>query len=301
MHESAVFLPPQQRGMIIHAILIPIPLAIGGFSLARAIQTKVGPTFLIYLLVFIVMAVIAPLLIYQIYALLRSAYTIDREGIRIQWGLRVEDIPMPDVLWVRRARDLDLPMQLPWLRLPGALRGTRSLKDIGQVEFLAADPRSLIIIATPGRVYAISPQDPEGFLGSFQELIELGSLTPIPARSIRPTFLLARVWADRPARYLILIGLFLGLGVVIWVATLIPTEEQISVGFNSAGTLRRPGPIAQIILLPVVSSFFLIIDLLLGMFFYRQSYSKPLAYVLWIAGVLTSALFLFILFLIVAT
>jgi hypothetical protein len=206
---------------------------------------------------------------------------------------------MPDVLWVRHARDLDLPTQLPFWRLPGALRGTREVKEIGQVEFLAADPRSLVYIATPGRVYAISPEDPDGFLVAFQELIELGSLTPIPARSIHPTFLLARVWTDRLARYLILLGLLLGLGVVIWVATIIPREAQISVGFNSSGALRRPGPIAQIILLPVTNGFFLIIDLLLGIFFYRQPYSKPLAYVLWIAGVLTSALFLLILFLIV--
>ena len=70
-------------------------------------------------------------------------------------------------------------------------------------------------------------------------------------------------------------------------------------GFTSAGTPRRPGPAVRLTLFPVLNSFFLLANWLLGMFFYRYEENRPLAYILWIFGLLTSALFLVVLYLIV--
>ena len=86
--------------------------------------------------------------------------------------------------------------------------------------------------------------------------------------------------------------------VIVRVAILLQTLDVISLGFPAAGTLRNPVPAVRLTLFPVVNTFFYAADLTLGMFFYRQKDSKPLAYILWIAGALTSLLFLFALYLI---
>jgi hypothetical protein len=44
--------------------------------------------------------------------------------------------------------------------------------------------------------------------------------------------------------------------------------------------------------LPVLNIFFLLVDLLAGLFYYRRSESRLIAYLLWISGVVTSLLFL---------
>ncbi len=87
--------------MTIHAGLLPIPLVVSISALVLAIQNQVGLRFFLYLSVFLLAGALVPWLGYRMYALSRSAYILEREGIQIQWGLRLEDIPMTDVLWAR--------------------------------------------------------------------------------------------------------------------------------------------------------------------------------------------------------
>jgi hypothetical protein len=47
-----------------------------------------------------------PFLGYRAYALLRADYYIDRDSLAMLWGLRVEDIPLTDIEWVRPASDV---------------------------------------------------------------------------------------------------------------------------------------------------------------------------------------------------
>jgi hypothetical protein len=167
-----------------------------------------------------------------------------------------------------------------------------------QVEFLAAQTRPLVLVATPGRIYAISPDDPKGFLQRYQHFSELGSLAPLPARSVFPSFLLARVWATRPARYLILGGLALSLILLIWVSLAVPERPAVSLGFTPESLPTEPVPSVRLLLLPVLNIFFYLANLLAGLYFFRAegepeaSVKLPLAYLLWGSGVLTPLLFL---------
>jgi hypothetical protein len=299
MMADRTFYPPRQRGQTIHAVLIPIPLIVSGLALVQTTRTPVGLTFYLLLAVCAGAGALVPWLGYRLYCLQRSAYTLDREGIRIQWGLRIEDIPMPAVLWVQPVQDLADPPPLPWLPLPGGLLGVRHSAELGRVEYLASEAARLVLIGTPSMVYAISPEDPVEFMHTLQQLIELGSLAPLAARSVRPASVLARVWADRWARSLLLAGLVLGLAVAAWVALLIPSQAGIPVGFTAAGTPRAAGSAVRLTLFPVINTSFLLGDWALGIFLYRQDDNRPLAYVLWIAGSLTSLLFLAALALIV--
>lgn len=279
------FHPERRLGLAVHSILAAGMVGLGGLSLLRATRTHIGPEFLMFLLPPLLAVWIVPALIYRFFALHSSAYGLERDGIHLRWGLRSEDIPMTSVLWVRTDREQNRSLPLPWLRLPGAVLGSRSLPGYGEIEFLADRSQGLVLIATPGRVFAISPADAEEFLMAFQRLTELGSLTPLQPRSVYPTFLLTRAWATRPARALLLGGLVLSLALLVWVSLAIPGRNQVGLGFGPDGLPRSPVPAVQLLLLPVLNTLIVLTDLFLGLFFFRRDEGHPLAYLMW-SGVL---------------
>jgi len=177
--------------------------------------------------------------------------------------------------------------------------GVRRLAAAGTIEYMASSSRRLVLIATPGHIFAISPANPESFLNTFQQFSELGSLSPIPARSVRPSLLLGRVWNVPAARYLILFGILLNLALLVWVSLAIPGRETISLGFQPEGIPREPVPAIQLLLLPILSSLIYLSDLVLGMIFYRQDEKHPLAYLAWANSGIITLIFLAAVFFIV--
>ncbi len=219
-----------------------------------------------------------------------------REGIRLRWGLRVEEIPMDHVLWIHPASDLTSPLPLPWLRLPGSLLGKRQVPGGGIVEFLAGGTRNLVFIATQSGGFAVSPSNPERFIETYQRITELGSLSPVAPRSVYPSFLLYRLWADWPARFLLLGDFLLSLALLAWVSLSIPAQNQVHFSFYPNGSPGELVPSGQLILIPILNFFFLMIDLLAGLFFFRRDDSRFLAYLLWSASAVTTVLFLLAVF-----
>jgi hypothetical protein len=288
--ERYVFHPPLKLGLLFHVSASTVLLVVGVLSLWQAFQSEVGPAFLLYLLPVLVALILIPVFVYRGYALRRAVYLMERDGIILRWGLREEDLPMDIIRWVRPAKDLNFP--LPRLRLPGAILGVRLRGDGTQVEYLASQTGSLIIIATSRRYFAISPADPDEFLRVYHRFAEMGSFTPLPTRSVYPSFLLARVWASRPARFLLLGGITLSLVLLAVVSLVIPTHETISLGFKPDGSPTDPVPSVRLLMLPLFNSFFYLSDLLLGLFFYRRFGGQVLAYLLWGCGALTALLFL---------
>jgi len=230
-------------------------------------NVELGLAFLLYLLPALIAVLLAPVTLYRAYALWGAYYILERDGIRLRWGLRSETIPMNTVLWVRQDNELPAVPVPPKLRWPGAVTGQRVNKDIGTVEYMATRARHLTLIATPERVFAISPLDPQEFQRTYQHLTELGSLTPFASSSVYPTFLLARIWRDPLARILIISGLALNLLLLIWVSLIAPARPQILLGFAPGG---QPVPAIRLFLLPILSSFFFFLDLFLGIFFFRR-------------------------------
>ena len=66
------------------------------------------------------------------------------------------------------------------------------------------------------------------------------------------------------------------------VTAAIPTRSSINFGFTPLGfaTLEPASP-ERLLLLPVLNSLTWLLDLLGGLFFYRQADRKALAYLLW--------------------
>jgi hypothetical protein len=147
------------------------------------------------------------------------------------------------------------------------------------------------LVATAKQVFAISPDDATGFVTSFQHAIEQGSLAPGTSHSQYPSFVLSLAWESMLARYFWLAGLLLNIGLLAWVTVLIPSTQQVVLGFTPTGdSLIVPG--VQLIILPILSVLFYITGFIAGLYFYRWDEYKNLAFILWGAGAFSSLLFL---------
>jgi len=295
------FPPPRQRGLAIHIALTGLLSLISFFALWLTFQTDVGLLFTIYVLIFIVTAIPAPILGYRAYALARANYLLDRNTLRLVWGLRIEEIPVTDVEWVRPITSMAVPVSLPWFRLPGGILGTTRQSDLGKIEFLASEARTLVLVATARQVFAISPENPVEFATAFQKTIEMGSLQRLQGHSQFPSFVVARAWENPLVRYLWLAGVFLNIGLLAWLTVLIPTLKRVSLGFGPTGAPLVPVAGSQLILLPLLSALLFVIGWLSGLFFYRKPEQQVLALVVWASGVVSALFFLIAVFFILTT
>lgn len=317
MDEEFVFYPERRIGYAFQLAAGLASALAGLIGIYLASEARIGPAFLLALIPILTAAVSIPLLAYRFYGLRTAFYVLEREGLRLRWGLRQEYIPIEQILWIYRPQDLQVSLPLPRVRWPGALvgvrrvaapvktakraptarRGVAELLPGGEVEFLAADVKNLVLAATPERVYAISPANPGAFLAAFQRCTEMGSLSPQPPRSIYPTFLLGRVWSSRPARALTLTGGGVSLLLLAWASLAIPGREQIILGLQPGfGSGAIPGgyavPAVRLLLLPLLNLIFFVADFFLGLFFFRKPESQPLAFLLWGSSALTGVMFL---------
>jgi len=312
------FAPARRTGLVFQTGLGLLLLAGSGISFWKAMQVEAdarqaGVMFILYLLVFLLLVAPLPVLIYRTYSLLGARYLLERDGLRLRWGLRSEDVPLTEIEWVRPASDLEAlwggdqrhwgmgsrgpfrfagGMPMPWLRWPGALIGTRSVEGLGPVEYIASDPSCLVLVATPQKVFAISPVDPQAFIRAFNRITELGSLTPLSPQSVYPSFFLGRVWADRAARALLGGGLLTGLVLVVWVVLTISTHRAIALGFNPSGTPADAGPPERMLLLPVLYGLSYLFAVGAGLYSYRRADLLPIAYLLWTGSILEGLLLL---------
>jgi hypothetical protein len=290
--EEFVFRPVRRAGTAFQASFLAVFILAGLVGFWQALQANIGPVFLFWLLPVLVSFAVVPVLAYRFYALQQATYTLEREGIRLRWGLRMEEIPIAHVLWVNRASQLSAPLPLPRLHWPGGLLGRRHLAGAGEIEFMASSPKDLVVIATTVKYFAVSPENPETFLLAFQRCIEMGSLFPLQARSVYPTVLLIRVWQSKPARALLLGGGLLSMALLVWVSLAIPGQAQLVFGFRPEGVSGDIVPAVQLLLLPILNTFFFLTDFFLGLFYFRKEESQSIGYLFWAAGALTPLLFL---------
>jgi hypothetical protein len=296
--ETNRFHPDQKRGLPfqIGVFLIAASLA-GGFFYFASLQFG-GLIFILLMALGLAACIPLPILAYRAYALWGGYYELTRDGMRLRWGLRIEDIPIGQIEWIRPISDLVAPLPMPRFTWRGAILGARQVRELGMIEYIASEKDKILLIATPDRIYAISPEDTEGFIRTFYRLAEMGSLSSYPAASVYPVVLVSTVWDDRTARYMILAGLVLWIAVIFWSIVLITNRPQISLGFDLNGTPNSAVPVIQIILLPILNAFIYLIDLAGGFYYYRRDPQRPISYLLWSSAGVTSILFLVALLLI---
>jgi hypothetical protein len=295
------FPPPKQFGLILHGIIILVLGGVSSFGFINLTRAEVGPSFVVYLLMALLAFAPIPFFGYRAYALFKADYYIDRDSLAMLWGLRVEDIPLTDIEWVRPASDLTRPLVLPRLRFPGSVLGTRRHPDLGIVEFIASSSRNLILIATAKRVFAISPKNAAALVRTFARATELGSLMPAEPKSVYPSFIVTQAWDNPLTRFLWISGFLLNLGLVAWIGILIPSLPQVPFGFDAFAKPNDITPSVRLILLPFISASLFAGGLTAGLYFYRWEKTQPLSFIIWLSSTLCTLLFLLaVLFLVTA-
>lgn len=291
MTNANSFLPPKQHGLLVHGVALFLLVVAAGISFFQLTLLDIGSVFLIWLLVAFVAVALIPFTAYRLFALQRADYQISRDSLRIRWGLRVEDIPLSDIEWIRSADDLTHPLKPPPFALPGAWLGTSRHPDLNLVEFIASDSKKLLLIATAKRVFVISPQEPSAFAQTFARTAEMGSLTSAPAKSVYPSFVVAQAWRNGLARYFWLTTLFLNIGLFIWVSLIIPSTAKVALVAQTASGFESV-PSSQIIIFPLASLLLSILGWIGGLYFYRYEIGRVLAFVVWGSSALTALFFL---------
>lgn len=295
------FPPPKRRGLIIHGAILTVLTVVTIVGFVNLSRADVGPQFLIALLVSLLAFAPIPFFAYRAYSLWRADYHMDRDSLAINWGLRVEDIPLTDIEWMRPADDLTHPLALPSLPIPGGLLGMKRHPDVGVVEFLASDVNKLLLVATAKRVFVISPDDPAGLTQTFARATELGSLAPVEAKSVYPSFVVTQAWESGLARYLWLTALFLNLGLFIWASLIIPTTPRVALGPQFVGSAIETIPSSQLIIFPIASLLLAMAGWIAGLYFYRWDRERVLAFIVWGSSTFTSLLFLIAVLFIITT
>ena len=295
------FPPPKRNGLIVHGIIILVLAVIAIIAFINLTRVDVGPAFLISLLIALFSFTPIPFLAYRAYSLRQADYYLDRDSLAINWGLRVEDIPLSDIEFIRSVDDLTHPLTLPALPIPGGLLGTRRHPDLGAVEFLASDAKKLLIVATAKRVFIISPENPSGLAQTFARATELGRITPAEAKSIYPSFVVTQAWESGLARYLWLSGLFLNIGLFVWASLIIPSTPYVSLGPQFSGSTLETVPSSQLIIFPLAGLLLSVVGWIAGLYFYRWEKERVLAFIVWGSSTFTSLLFLLAVLFIITT
>lgn len=287
--------------MILHGIFIIILTVITIAAFIKLSSAEVGPIFLLSLLVALASFIPIPFFLYRLYSLWRADYYLSRDSLKINWGLRIEDIPLTDIEWIRSADDLTNPVSLPSFPLPGGLLGMRRHPDLGMVEFLASDAKKLLLVATAKRVFVISPEDPTGLAQTFARTTELGSTANVESKSVYPSFAVIQAWQSGLARYLWLSGLFLNIGLFIWASLIIPSTPRVALGPQFAGSALETVSSSQLIIFPLASLILSVAGWIAGLYFYRWEKERVLAFIVWGSSTLTSLLFLLSVLFIITT
>jgi hypothetical protein len=290
--DTTDFPPPRQQGFTFHASLIAVVVAAVGVLAYLIYRKPIGLLPTLFMVIGALGLVLLPILAYRLYALWRANYSLDRNRLTLKWGLRVEQIPIAEIEWVRPMAAIVGPIPLPFFRLPGSVVGIRHHSDLGEIEYLASNSKSLLLVATPRKTFAISPEDTRNFLQDVQRAIEMGSLSPVASQSVYPSFVVAQAWNSSMARFLWLAGLFLNIGLLAWVGLMAPSLINVSMGFLPSGEPRPPSPGLWLVLLPIVSIVFYLVGWVTGLVIYRRQDHQPMAFIIWASSVITAFLFL---------
>ena len=283
--RSHTFHPERRRGILFYGTALILAIA----AIVIGIIFMLGATglpFVGFLVLTLAGGIAMPLLGNALLGLFRAKYTVNRDSLFLQWGGRVERIPMNQVEWVRTFDSLGLEMHVPRFYQFGVVRGIVNQRELGKIEFLSDTVKQSIFVATPACVYVVSPTDMEGFLTQMREAMEAGSLDETEALSVVEETVLKGIWQQPIGRLLLTALLACNLALLVVVQIMLSSAEGI-LAFQQQAIIS----LTSLRLLPYLSIAFGILDLVLGIFFYQARKQAEVAYVLWTSGALLPVLF----------
>jgi hypothetical protein len=287
------FTPPRRLGVLIGLASLALLLSGIALSVYRLATGTISALIIPWVLLPLFSVPLALIILFRLYGLLSARYRLDRDGFYLTWGMAGEQIPIADITDLLKADDIASGLRPDvgfWW--PGCVIGRKEVESVGEIEFFATTgAEGMILLQLDERLIAISPPDVEDFFQAFSASVRMGSLEPIARGSQRPDFIFTRLWEDRIARAMVLIGLALPtvlLGYLAVQAPLLPLE--VPFGFDPTGTPDPLAPPGRLLLLPMIGGLCWMVDFIVGAVFYRQERDRVISYAIWGAAILVGAL-----------
>jgi hypothetical protein len=231
-------------------------------------------------------------LIYQMASWLTLRYRLNRNGIFVSWVGTEQIIPIRDIQRIVPGREFGgTVVRRRGLRWPGHERGDGMVPGIGRTRFLATRPlEEQLLLVTPGRAFAISPDDSDAFLHAFESRQELGPNRLLDQSVRRPRWFTWPLWTDQTAWVLLGVAGIVNLGLFGYLCLRFPgLDFQLPLHFNSLGQADRIGTKVELFALPIIGLIILATNLGLGLFLYRHE--RAGSYLLWGAAAAVQTLF----------
>jgi hypothetical protein len=283
------FKPPRTIGLLIGSSFLVILLAGITVSVFQLASETVSPFLGVWTSLVVICLPLTLLVLYRLYGLLTAQYSINRDGFYLRWGISAYQIPLAAIEEVSHQTQYP-SVTRPKLGIwwPGCIVGQSDPAEHGLTEFFTTSRSSgNVVVHLSDRIIVISPPDVADFIQAFSEIVQMGSLEDIPELIQRPDFFSARLWADRYARGLILIGLILILVLLAFLAYRVSSlPSLVPFGFDQDGVPDLFVPPTRLLLLPLVGGGFWLADLVIGSWLYRRERNRPIAYFVWGMGVL---------------
>jgi len=254
-------------------------LAADGLLLSVVLGRPIdGPSFVLVLLILLSL----PLLLYlafRLWGCFNLRYLVDRNGVTIVWGPMRQEVALGQI--ERIVKGGTVQRRLAWWPWPGLHAAVGGESDLGPYFSLATrPPAQQLLLVTPGKVYGISPAEPERFLEALQERNLLGPAHILPAEPRWPSLWSWGFWRDRLGQALLLSGVALVLALFGFLAFRFPSlPPEIPLHFDALGRPDRVGPRQGLFLLPLIGLLAWTINTAWGGLIYRRQ--RLAAYLLW--------------------
>jgi hypothetical protein len=284
-------------GVPLGLLFVGLVVALDSYLLNRLLLPGVrlqevnGWTFLTGLVVLLSIPLLLAL-IYQSASCLTLRYRLDRNGIVVRWAGARLTIPIREVQRILPGHELEAPIvRRRGLRWPGHERGQGQVPGIGRTRFLATRPMAdQLLVVTPGEAFAISPQDPEGFLQAFEARRNLGPNRLLDREVAHVRWFTWNLWTDQTAALLVGAAAIINVGLFGYLCIRFPSLDfQLPLHFNNQGLADRIGTKAELFALPIIGLIILGTNLVLGLVLYRRE--RAGSYLLWGAAAAAQALF----------
>lgn len=251
------------------------PLVIGTFIVGLAVLFSLG---------------LLGSIVYWLYGLIRSGYSLDRNMLVIHWGATEQIIPTGQIERVFTGDEVEGRIPFYGAMWPGHCVGQGEVPGEGPTLFYATvHPKQQIYVVTPNITFGISPADHEGFLESLRKRMEMGSTQVVERFTNRPGFLSWQIWQDRIGLILLATSLLTLLALTGLLCFQFPAlPRMVPLHFDVVGQPDRLEARGQIFTIPLIGFLALLLNSVLGGLAYRRE--RMASYMLWGGAILIQVL-----------
>jgi len=313
-------------GLLYGVLLVGLDAWLVRLLIARAVRPQalnLG-TFLVALIVLATLPLLV-ILAYHTWSWLTLRYHLDRNGLTIRWAGSEHQIPIRDIQRIIPGKQLTgnhasaiLEPENPILQIyerlilrfsprdagkrgdivrrrgirwPGHERGAGLVPGIGRTRFFATRPLAeQLLVIVPGTAFAISPDNLDEFLRSFEARRALGPNRLVERVMHRGSWFAWPLWRDTTAWTLLGAAVLINLALFGYLSARFPgLDFQLPLHFNSLGQVDRIGAKIELFALPIIGLIILGTNLVLGLLLYRRE--RAGSYLLWGASAAAQGLF----------